>query len=59
MALHILRDFGFGRQMMEAKIRRQAGWLVQRLRDSNANSHNCAFDIHRAVGWLKCLFIQD
>jgi cytochrome P450 family 2 subfamily J len=51
-ALHTLRDFGFGRNIMEAKIMKHADWLVEQFtQQANAkNAFNPAHDVQFAVG---------
>jgi cytochrome P450 family 2 subfamily J len=51
-ALHTLRDFGFGRNLMEAKIMKHTDWLVDQFQKNglNGNAFNPADSIQLAVG---------
>ena len=52
-ALHTLRDFGVGRNLMEEKIARQTEWFVERLREAaeaNTAEYSADDDLQLAIG---------
>ena len=53
-ALRTLRDFGFGRNLMEVKVQKQCEWFMARLSEvSGERDYSPDDDIHMAVGGLS------
>ena len=57
-ALHILRDFGFGRRLMEEKIVRQTRWLLSAVEKCSGETY-CMFEnLELAVGNVSLSFTK-